>query len=170
MAGTGFGIPLVLRYLLEIASDTAEAVAILKRVPVNMTYSVTLLDAQGEWATVFVAPDRPVEVTRRQAVTNFQHEVEWAEHARATRSAERLACLQEQLAAGISLADAVSALQRPPLFQASYLRGYGTLYSAVYRPAARQVELHWPGAEPWRQSVAGFAPGQREIAYSGRGE
>ena len=56
------------------------------------------------------------------------------------------------------------------LFQASYLRGYGTLYSAVYRPAERQVELHWPGVQPWRQSVAAFAPGQREITYASSGE
>jgi predicted choloylglycine hydrolase len=166
VAGVGFGIPLVLRYLLEFAHDTAEAVAILKRVPVNMTYSVTLLDAQGEWATVFVAPDRPVEVTRNQAVTNFQHKVEWPEHARATRSAERLGCLQAQLAANVSLADAAGALLRPPLFQAAYLRGYGTLYTAVYRPSLRQLELHWPGMEPWRQSIAEFTPGQREITYA----
>ncbi len=166
VAGTGFGIPLVLRYLLEFAHDTPEAVAILKRVPVNMTYSVTLLDAQGDWATVFVAPDRPVEVTRNQAVTNFQHEVEWPEHARATHSPERLACLQAQLAANASLGDAAEALLRPPLFQAAYLRGYGTLYTAVYLPSQRQVELRWPGTEPWRQSVAAFAPGQREITYT----
>jgi predicted choloylglycine hydrolase len=170
VVGTGFGIPLVLRYLLEFARDTAEAAAILKRVPVNMTYSVTLLDAQGDWATVFVAPDRPVEVTRNQAVTNFQHEVEWPEHARATRSPERLACLQAQLAANGPLTDAVNSLLQPPMFQDSYLRGYGTLYSAVYRPAERQVELLWPRAEPWRQSVAAFAPGQREITYVPGGE
>lgn len=170
VAGIGFGIPLVLRYLLEFARDTPEAVAILKRVPVNMTYSVTLLDAQGDWATVFVAPDRPVEVTRNQAVTNFQHEVEWPEHARATHSPERLACLQSQLAANASLGDAVGALLRPPLFQAAYLRGYGTLYTAVYRPSQRQVELCWPGTEPWRQSVAAFAPGQREITYTSSSE
>ena len=168
--GTGFGIPLVLRYLLEVAHDTAEAIAILQRVPVHMTYSVTLLDAKGEWATVFVAPDRPVEVTKRQAVTNFQQEVEWPEHARATRSPERLACLQAQLDANGSLDDAVAALLRPPLFQSSYLRGYGTLYSAVYRPATRQVELHWPGTAPWRQSVESFSPGQREITCANGGE
>ncbi|HEY9065998.1 MAG TPA: C45 family peptidase, partial [Burkholderiaceae bacterium] len=169
-AGSGFGIPLVLRYLLEFARNTAEAVAILQRVPVHMTYSVTLLDASGEWATAFVAPDRPVEVTKRRAVTNFQHQVEWPEHARATRSAERLACLQAKLEADGSLDDAVSALLQPPLFQAAYLRGYGTLYSAVYRPAQRQVELRWPGVEPWRQSVAAFEPGQREITYASSGE
>ena len=166
VAGTGFGIPLVLRYVLEFAHDTAEAIAILKRVPIHMTYSVTLLDAQGEWATVFVAPDRPVDVTRRNAVTNFQHQVEWPEHARATNSPQRLECLQAQIDSGASLADATDALLRPPLFQQSYLRGYGTLYSAVYRPRSRRAELRWPGVEPWVQTVADFAPGQREFVFA----
>ena len=128
------------------------------------------LDAKGEWATVFVAPDRPVEVTRLQAVTNFQHKVEWPEHAKATRSSERLACLEAKLGANGSLGDAVGALLQAPLFQASYLRGYGTLYTAAYRPAKRQVELLWPGVPAWQQSVAAFAPGQREITYTSSGE
>lgn len=113
--GDGFGIPLVLRYVLEIARDTASAVAILQRVPVHMCYSVTLLDARGEWATVFLNPDRPVEVTRRRAVTNFQHTVEWPEHARATSACERLAALQQQIDAGTPARDAQAALLREPV-------------------------------------------------------
>ena len=46
-----------------------------------MSYSVTLLDKQADWATVFVGPDRPVEVTRRKAITNYQRFIEWPEHA-----------------------------------------------------------------------------------------
>ena len=56
--GEGFGIPLVLRYVLEVAQDTAEAVRLLERLPVSMSYSVSLLDRHGRWATVFLAPDR----------------------------------------------------------------------------------------------------------------
>ena len=59
VAGIGFGIPLVLRYVLETARNTAQAIAILQRVPVHMSYSVTLLDKAADWATVFVGPDRP---------------------------------------------------------------------------------------------------------------
>lgn len=54
VAGIGFGIPLVLRYVLETARNTAQAIAILQRVPVHMSYSVTLLDKAADWATVFV--------------------------------------------------------------------------------------------------------------------
>jgi len=165
VSGTGFGIPLVLRYVLEVAQNTAEAIAILQRVPVSMCYSVTLLDAKGEWATVFVAPDRPTEVTRRKVVTNFQHQVDWPEHARATHSVERREALQAQIDGPGTLADATSALLREPLFQSAYLRGYGTLYGAIYQPRSGQVELLWPD-QRWAQSLAAFGAGERAIVYT----
>lgn len=165
LTGTGFGIPLVLRYVLEVAHNTAEAVAILQRVPVHMSYSVTLLDRAADWATVFVSPDRPVELTRRKAVTNFQREVEWPEHARATHSLERLAALRQQVEGGGSAQQAIDALLREPLYQSSWLRGYGTLYSAAYRPRSGGIELLWPG-QRWPQSLDAFAAGQRDIVYA----
>jgi predicted choloylglycine hydrolase len=165
VSGTGFGIPLVLRYVLEVAQDTAEAIAILQRVPVSMCYSVTVLDRQGDWATVFVAPDRPTEVTRRNVVTNFQHAVDWPEHARATHSVERRDALQAQVDGPGTLAEASDALLRAPLFQAAYLRGYGTLYGAVYRPRSGRIELRWPD-QRWAQALADFSAGEREIVYT----
>ena len=164
VSGTGFGIPLVLRYVLDVAQNTAEAIQLLKRVPVSMCYSVTLLDRHSDWATVFVAPDRPTEVTRRNAVTNFQHQVDWPEHARATHSVERLASLQAQIDRPGSLAEATDALLREPLFQSAWLRGYGTLYGAVYRPRSGGVELLWP-EQRWAQTLVAFAEGEREIVY-----
>ena len=164
VSGTGFGIPLVLRYVLEVAQTTADAIKLLQRVPVSMCYSVTLLDRAGDWATVFVSPDRPVEVTRRNVVTNFQNSVEWPEHARATHAPERKERLQAQVDGPGTLEEAVQALLQPPLFQSAYLRGYGTLYSAVYRPQTGGIELLWPG-ERWAQSVDAFAEGQREVVY-----
>lgn len=164
VSGAGFGIPLVLRYVLEVAQNTAEAVRLLERVPVSMCYSVTLLDRHSEWATVFVAPDRPTEVTRRKAVTNFQHQVDWPEHARATHSVERLASLQARIDGPGTLAEATDALLREPLFQSAWLRGYGTLYGSVYRPRSGSVELLWP-EQRWAQTLAAFAEGEREIVY-----
>jgi len=163
--GTGFGIPLVVRYLLEVAESTSDAVAILERVPVNMTYNVTLLDRNAEWATVFVAPDRPTQVTRHNVVTNFQDEVEWPEHARATRSVERRDFLQAQIDSGTDVETAIDALLRPPMFQSDYLKGYGTLYTAVYRPRSGGIELLWPGIR-WAQSLQTFSEGRREIVYA----
>jgi len=113
----------------------------------------------------FGPPDRAVEVTRRKVVTNFHHHVEWPEHARATHAEERLASLQQRIDAAGPLQDAVNALLQPPLFQSAYLRGYGTLYSAAYRPRSGGVELLWPG-QRWAQTMDAFVDGQREIVYA----
>jgi len=165
VSGTGFGIPLVLRYVLEVAQNTAEAIKLLQRVPVSMCYSVTLLDSKSAWATVFVSPDRAVEVTQHNAVTNFQHAVEWPEHARATHALERRQCLQQHIDSAGALDATVAALLAPPLFQDAYLRGYGTLYSAVYRPASGQLQLHWP-QQRWAQSISEFEEGRCDICYA----
>lgn len=164
VSGTGFGIPLVMRYLLEVAQSTEEAVRLLERVPVSMCYSVTLLDRHSKWATVFVAPDRPTEVTRRAAVTNFQHQVDWPEHARATRAVERCEHLQSRIDAHRPLNEVAAELLREPLYQSAWRRGYGTLYSAVYRPLSGRVELMWPG-QRWQQDLAHFSEGRRDIDY-----
>jgi predicted choloylglycine hydrolase len=165
VAGTGFGIPLVLRYVLEVAQTTAQAVAILQRVPVHMSYSVTLLDAKADWATVFVAPDRPVEVTRHRAVTNFQREVEWPDHARATRSPERLAALRAQVEGPATAQQAIAALLHEPLYQSAWMRGYGTLYTATYQPLSGRATLRWPD-RCWEQSVTQFQEGQHDIVFA----
>jgi predicted choloylglycine hydrolase len=162
--GAGFGVPLVLRYLLEVAAASTEAVRLLQRLPSSMTYSITLLDRGGDWATVFVAPDRPTEVTRRPAVTNVQHHIEWPAHERATRAGERLACLQREIVRAGSADALAEALLKPPLFQRDYRRGYGTLYTAVYRPASGRIELLWPD-QRWPQTLDGFTAGRREIGY-----
>ncbi len=94
VSGTGFGIPLLLRHVLEVAQNTAEAIQLLQRVPASMCYSITLLDRHDDWATVFVSPDRPTEVSRQRVVTNFQHEVEWPQHAQATHAVQRRDKLQ----------------------------------------------------------------------------
>jgi predicted choloylglycine hydrolase len=164
VSGEGFGIPLVLRYVLEVAQSTAQAIELLRRVPVSMCYSITLLDRHADWATVFVAPDRPTEVTRDKVVTNFQHQVDWPEHARATHSVQRRDCLQALIDAPVSLPQASAALLQPPLLQTAYLRGHGTLYSAIYKPRSGSVELLWP-EQRWAQSLSGFSAGQRDIVY-----
>ncbi|WP_119390316.1 C45 family autoproteolytic acyltransferase/hydolase [Taklimakanibacter lacteus] len=161
----GFGIPIVMRYLLEFASTVAEAVTILRRVPVHMSYTVSLLDRAGHHATVFVAPDRPTEIVDRRIATNHQHEVEWPRHATATRSLERAESLDQSLADNPDTETMLKAFLRPPAYQTSYGRGYGTLYTAIYRPEDRSAELIWPAAR-WRQSCASFAEGARTILFA----
>jgi predicted choloylglycine hydrolase len=161
----GFGIPIVMRYVLEFAATVAEAVKILDRVPVHMSYTISLLDRKGRHATVFVAPDRPTEVLDQRIATNHQHEVEWTRHATATRSVERAQSLDQALVDAPQTEAMLKAFLRPPVYQTAYGRGYGTLYTAVYRPGDASAELVWPAAR-WRQSCAHFAEEARTIRFA----
>ena len=89
VAGDGFGIPLILRYVLEFAATAKEAIEMLRRLPAHMSYSVAVLDRAGHHAMVYLNPDRPAEVTQRRTCTNHQRSVDWARHAQTTRSVER---------------------------------------------------------------------------------
>jgi hypothetical protein len=164
VTGRGFGIPLVLRYVLETATSVRAAVAILQRLPVHMAYTVALVDRHGRHATVFVAPDRGAEVVRRLVSTNHQRRVEWPRHALATSSVERAAAIEAAMRARPSLGEIVSTFLRPPVFQTGYQRGYGTLYTAIYRPSLAAAELVWPTAR-WVQTCGAFAEGTRMISF-----
>lgn len=61
-AASGFGIPRIIRYLLEVADTVADALAVLARVPVNMAYNLPILDRNGDPVSVFVAPGAEPEV------------------------------------------------------------------------------------------------------------
>jgi hypothetical protein len=55
-----------------------------------------------------------------------------------------------------------AAFERPPLRSTAYADGFGTLYTAVHRPAAGAVEYRWPGPA-WRQSFDAFEEGVRVV-------
>ena len=42
--GEGFGVPLIVRYLLETCERTRDAVAALRRIPCHMAYNLTVVD------------------------------------------------------------------------------------------------------------------------------
>ncbi|MEP7382983.1 MAG: C45 family peptidase [Gemmatimonadota bacterium] len=97
IVGEGFGMPLILRYVLETCRDVDEGVAALVRVPTHMSYNVTLLDARGAFQTLFLAPDRAPVVTHRTFATNHQRTVEWDAFAHATASVDRARHLRARL-------------------------------------------------------------------------
>lgn len=163
-SGKGFGIPIVLRYVLEFARTVSEAVAMLKRIPVHMAYTVALMDAKGNHATVFVSADRKAEVVGRLVTTNHQHKVEWQRHADATKSVEREQALTAALNHNINAEAMLKAFMLPPVYQTNYGRGYGTLYTAMYYPATASAELIWPGTR-WPQSCAVFTEGSHTISF-----
>jgi predicted choloylglycine hydrolase len=147
---TGFGIPLVVRYLLETAETVGDAVDALSHVPVNMAYNLTLLD-QRSAATVFVQPGAAPELFSHRAATNHRGTVpDDPVHACSLRSVERQQALFDLLDEDPDVATAVAAFLKPPLYNTAYSRGFGTMYTAAYRPALGVVDYVWPGST-WRR-------------------
>ncbi len=163
--GDGFGVPLVLRYILEFCERTEEAADVLARVPTHMAYNVTVLDATGSFRTAFLSPDRPAEIRQFPIATNHQGRIEWHQHARATASLERERFLFFRLADTEETAEGmVESFLSPPLYSYGYKRGFGTLYTAVYRPDPGEVDYRWPD-HTWRQSFEHFTEGTRVVNF-----
>lgn len=163
--GPGFGIPVVLRYVLETCGNVDEAVAALTRIPCHMAYNVTVLDRRREHRTVFVNPDRPAVVTDAAAVTNHQPDTDPPTHEWGATSMEREEFLLAQLTRQPGPADEFTgAFLWPPLYSFQFDKGFGTLYTAAYHPAGGGLDLLWPGVT-WRQSIQQFEEGSRIIRY-----
>ena len=168
VVGAGFGVPLVLRDVLEFCATTDEAVSVLESVPVHMSYNVTVLDAMGRFVTAYLRPDQPALVRAVPYAANHQEEVEWEQHAKATSTLARERFLYAQLRGGAPSADAfVASFLRPPLYSDAFAHGYGTLYTAVYRPTTRSVEYRWP-SQSWSQSFEDFTEGERKVVWDAR--
>lgn len=144
--GDGFGVPLILRYVLQICETTAEAIDCLCRIPCHMSYNVTILDANYDHSTVYLAPDRLPQISDASVATNHQGQVEWSKHARFTATVERERFLLNRLNQHPESEQRfIDAFLRPPLYSTAFKSGFGTLYTAAYRPAKKQLELLWPG-------------------------
>lgn len=143
----GFAIPLVVRYLLEVATTVEEATTALTGLPVAMAYNLTISDRSGAVATVFVAPGMEPEVTATGVATNHRGtSPEDPEHARKFRSVERQQHLLGLVETSSDRDDLADAFLREPLHTRDYAGGFGTLYTAVYRPEQGTLEYRWPDA------------------------
>lgn len=163
--GEGFGIPLVLRYVLEVCQTTREAARAVARIPVHMSYNVTLVDKDARAMTLYVAPDREPVMTETPFCTNHQGRIEWDDLARVNATLEREQLLAERWADPHgTLAGMEAAMLRPPLF-VPYARGWGTLYTAAYYPARGGAAYRWPGTA-LEQSLDGFVEGETTIRYT----
>ena len=162
--GDGFGVPLIVRYLLETCETAEQARTALRRLPYHLAHTLTIVDREGDVVTAYLAPDREIELSPAAVATNHQGRIEWAEHAAATRTVEREQCLVRLLARESTQAGQfLDAFLRPPLYLADYARGMGTLYTAAYRVAEGVAEYCWPG-ERWPQSFSSFEEGTRVVA------
>jgi predicted choloylglycine hydrolase len=163
VVGDGFGVPLILRYVLQTCETTEQAGAVLARVPTHMSYNVTVLDAERRYLTAMMAPDRPAVLTHAAVATNHQETVEWVSHARFTATVERERFLLQRLTLHTDPEEKfIGAFLKPPLYSTAYAAGFGTLYTAVYRPRKRQMEIRWPGTL-WALSLDNFEEGLQRI-------
>jgi hypothetical protein len=151
---------------LEFCKTIDQAVELLHRIPSHMSYNVMLMNRSGEHRLVQVAPDYPLTITDLSASTNHQGIVDWPEHAAFTKTIERELYLLDMLAQGGRTAEQIAKeFLKAPLFNRKYRLGFGTLYTAVYRPKEGALELLWPGIK-LRQTFDEFQEGVTSISYS----
>lgn len=167
VVGEGFGVPLIIRYVLQVCETAEEAGEVLARVPKHMSYNVTVLDRKRTYLTVMMPPDRPAIVTNAAVATNHQENVEWISHARFTSTVERERFLLQRLRLHRDPEEKfINAFLRPPLYSTAFRHGFGTLYTAVYRPRKQEMELRWPDVI-WPLSLKDFIEGAREVTLPG---
>ncbi len=147
VVGNGFGIPVIIRYILEIAKTVEEGIAILNRVPVHMAYNVTLVDGTGNFATVYLSPDRKPVIVNTPVATNHQVEVEWGDYASLTGTIERKKFLDEMVTSPYETeATMLSRFLHPPLYNTNFDKSFGTLYTIIYRVNAKNIDVLWPNS------------------------
>ncbi|MFZ0323951.1 MAG: C45 family peptidase [Actinomycetes bacterium] len=158
VVGPGFGIGLVVRYLLEFARDVPEALETLGRLPMSMAYNVALVDSSGGAAVAYVSPDRPMVVGPWTTAANRQGATEWPEHAEFCSTVERELALAETVAhPNTTPAGLVQAFLRPPLYRPTAESTWGTVYTSVYDADQRTMTLAWPDAR-WTIAMDAFVP------------
>jgi len=144
IVGEGFGIPIILRYILETCSTASEAIKVLQRIPSHMAYNVTVLDSNGNYATVYLSPDRSPVVTELPFGTNHQVLIDWEDYASATYTRERQYFLESCLANKNESLDSIKKyFLEAPLFNTQYEKGFGTLYTSIYYPHKKSMQLIW---------------------------
>ncbi len=145
VSGTGFGVPLLVRYILETCETVKEACEVMARVPLHMAYTIMVLDRSGAHATAFLSPDRPAQFVQQRAATNHQVRVEWDEYAALTRSVMRKNALDEYVAdKSLRARDLIDRFLKAPLYSQRFFDGFGTLYTAAYDVARKKLRLVWP--------------------------
>ena len=129
-----------------------------------MAYNVTLLDRQGAFATVMVAPEQTAIVTRERCITNHQARVTWPQQAAFSRTRERKQFLDELLARGkVNEQQLREAFLAAPLLSTDYRQQFGTVYTAVYKPLSETMSYHWPAERAWRHGFADFKAKEKTV-------
>jgi predicted choloylglycine hydrolase len=152
----GFGMPFILRYVLEFCANVEEAVVQLMNIPSHMAYNVTLVDSSGHHKTMRLAPGEEPVITTADYTTNHQKKIRWPENAAFNKTVERSTFLKHLLTEeSLTKEELIQTFLRKPLYNNMYKQGFGTLFTAAYSPESRDVELHWPH-QALKQSFLNF--------------
>ncbi len=163
VVGSGFGIPLLVRYALETCSSVPEAQKVFLRIPVHMAYNITMIDRHGSFSTLYLSPDRAPVVSESPVATNHQEMVEWIEYAAMTGTLERKNYLDALLLdPHLSKEETIRRFFQLPLYHNSELKHFVTLYTSVYNIAGQSLRVLWPNKEV-QQSMAHFSEGKEIV-------
>ena len=165
--GAGFGIPIIMRYVLQTCETVKQALEQLKRIPSHMAYNISLVDKTGDFATVFLAANQTAVVTKSRITTNHQQSVVWPEQARFSKTVERENHLQQLFSKGkINQHALVKEFHRAPLYSNNFRENFGTVYTALYKPASGEMAYHWPD-ESWHHSFNRFNDTEKPVQLGG---
>lgn len=139
----GLSCALIVRIVLDQCASTAEAIAMLRRLPHAMRYNYSLLDANGAAAVVEAIPGAvAVRNGAWLACTNhFRSPLLRPSNGGADHSQRRLPPLEAWASRGLGAEAMFLALNRStsPAFHHGYLRGAGTLHTIIAEPAKKRV-------------------------------
>ncbi len=163
--GTGFGITILLRYILEYATNVKEAIELVKDIPVHGAYNVTLLDRSANYATLTMAADETTQVTRAAIATNQQAGGSWPKYQERVQTALRYDYLTNTVRHRMHNADRFAQqFLQPPLYNTEFAKGFGTLYTAAYYPSRGECHILWPD-NTWRFSFQNFHETEYTISF-----
>jgi predicted choloylglycine hydrolase len=144
--GPGFGIGLVQRYILETCDNVEQAIEALKRIPLQISYNVAILDHDGNHATLALSPDNAPVINQNKVSTNHQPSDRWEKYTDMIETDKRYDYLTDMISRDdIESTTLTSAFLEEPLFRNSFDSGYGTLYTAAYYPTRKEVHYLWKG-------------------------
>jgi predicted choloylglycine hydrolase len=143
--GEGFGVQLVVRYLLEVCDTVADVREVLARMPVAHTHNLTIADAEGDVITAYLNPDRPVSFRRLPIAVNHQWSVESWDPVLAESTLQREWWLLRLLDdPDVDHERFLDAFLVPPLYSLAHDVGRGTVWTGVYDPQERDITYAWP--------------------------
>jgi len=163
--GRGFGVSILLRYLLEFAGDVGQACELLRRVPVQGAYNIMLLDREARYETVEIAAGSEPHFTGNRVATNHQAGSNWPLYEEKVFTHERFRHLHNIIArrAHTAWSFAREFLQFP-LYHHRFARGFGTLYNAAFYPQRGACEYFWPH-KLWEFDFENFSERVYQIAF-----